>query len=312
MLYATFVVPARNGCNLRCAGCAIAQRGEALHSALSHEDYVRFLSDILVHLKVGRVSIQGFEPLLPDAWPLTRQLLRLASAFLCETSLITNGVYLTEHAAELADLCDSMTVSIDSADPEVHDRHRGVQGAHAASCAGLRAATKLFSKGDVTVNSVLLPGKASRLEGMPELLSQLGVTKWLVSPFISFAKGRHLPHARYVRDTVLRLADEAAQLGIRVELSDELRALTDDADLFQKISVEALQQADDFFRLSPDASCSRGKEALGVSRLAPKWDANEPPHVFVKRIFAEDGRPLRERRWRWLAERVLRRANRTR
>ena len=166
-LYATFVLPAENGCNLSCSFCAIAQRREATKPSLSSGDYVHFLIDALVTLQVHRVSIQGYEPLLPETWPLTRQLLKLASAFLCETSLVTNGVHLAENVAELARCVDSITVSLDSAQASIHDRLRGKVGAHASAVAGIRTAGNVFGGDALNVNSVLLPSKANNLSGMP-------------------------------------------------------------------------------------------------------------------------------------------------
>ena len=308
MLYATFVVPAPNGCNLRCPGCAIAQRGEAKEYELSHKDYVNFLADVLTHFKVGRVGIQGYEPLLPEAWPLTRKLLKLAAACFAETSLITNGVYLPEHAGELARMLDSITVSLNSADAEIHDKTRGVNGAFAKALKGIRgirSATGVFSEGSITVNSVLYPKKAHFLEGMAELLAEVGVRHWLISPFIQFKKGRPVSDAKFIRDTILHFSDHAEKLGVKVSLSDELGVLRENEDPFEKLSVEALEDAAGFFRLSPDASCSRGKEALEIASGAPKWDRVEKPNIFLERIFGEINRPLRKRKIRWLARVML-------
>jgi pyruvate-formate lyase-activating enzyme len=45
-LILTMVLPAPNGCNLRCPFCAIAQRGEAREQELASADYLHFLSGI--------------------------------------------------------------------------------------------------------------------------------------------------------------------------------------------------------------------------------------------------------------------------
>lgn len=306
MLYATFVLPAPNGCNLNCSFCAIAQRGEATESRLIHADYVRFLTETLTHFKVGRVGIQGYEALLPETWPLTRELLRMAATCFCETSLITNGVLLEKHVPELAELLDSATVSLDSDRAEIHDTLRGVKGAHEKAVVGLRALAKAFAGRRVTVASVLFPGKAHHLVAMPELLSSVGVTEWLISPLINFRKGEHVPEAAFIRETILSLAEKASRYGVRVLLSDELRKLEQTADLYKVLSLEALEGGDDFFRLSPDGSCSRGVEALGLASHAPIWDTATPAELFLKRIFGEVGQKLAERSCTLLPRAALR------
>jgi len=293
-LYATFVLPAPNGCNLKCPFCAIAQRGEATRSRLGGEDYVRFLSDILAGLAVTRVSIQGYEPLLPEAWPLTERLLRLANAYFCETSVVTNGTYLAEHAGELGRLVDTATVSLDSDQAAVHDRLRGVAGAHEQALNGLRAAQAALP-GRLNVNSVLFPNRAEYLNGMPKLLAQLGIKEWVISPMISFRQKGYIPKLSFIKKEMARLADEAESLGVNVLLSDELRT-TEETDLFETLSIRSLEAGDAIFRLSPDGSCSRGREILGSAGAVPMWDTAEQPAKFVKRIFAEFDSPLRMRR----------------
>lgn len=296
-LYATFVLPAPNGCNLQCSFCAIAQRGEASKPYLSEGDYVRFLLDALVNLQVHRVSIQGYEPLLPEVWHLTSKLLKLACALMCETSLVTNGIHLAQYSTELAEFTDSITVSMDSANASIHDRLRGKIGAHASTFAGIRTALGVFGSKALSVNSVLLPSKTEYLSGMPELLKELGVTEWIISPMISFRKESYLSEHEFIKKTILDFSDQATALGITVALSDELRT-TEGTELFETLSVRSLEASDEVFRLSPDGTCSRGREILGLSKLAPQWDKVTQPHVFLKEVFAEVHRPLGERgRW---------------
>lgn len=294
-MFITFIVPAPNGCNLRCPGCAIAQRGEDDRQVLQHEDYLRFLRSALIHFKVDRVGIQGHEALLPEAWPTTRALLKVAAAGFAETSLVTNGTYLPEHAAELAGLLDTVSVSLNSATAEYHDKTRGVKGAFEQALAGIKSAVSHFPAQCITVNTVLYPGKAHWLEGMVELLANIGVRQWSISPFVSFKKGSPVADHSFIRDTTLRFSREGERYGVKVSLSDELRSLREEE--FQEVKMETLKQRAGFLRLSPDASCSRGKEALEIAARAPIWDTAEEPHDFVERIMAEYGTPVRKRRF---------------
>ncbi len=294
--YATFVLPAPNGCNLGCAFCVIAHRKEAVDSKLAHEDYLRFLADILVHMPIARFSIQGYEPLLPETWPLTKALLKLAGAFFCETSFVTNGTYLAEHARELGEfpgLVDAITVSIDSADLAIHDKLRRKNGALEATLQGIRALKREF-RGDIAVNSVLFPGKMAHLKDMPQLLANLGIEEWIISPHIRIGSDVKVPHGEKLKYDLLELSAMARAFGVKVLLSDELR-LTEGGDLYKDVYVRSLKSREEIFRLSPDGSCSRGLEILGTSGPVPMWNTTESATLFLNRIFADRGVTLQSR-----------------
>lgn len=290
-LYPTFVLPAPKGCNLGCPYCVIAQRQEAIDTKLSHQDYLEFLLDILVNFRISKMSIQGFEPLLPETWPLTKAMLKTACQLGCETSLVTNGTYLADHATELSGffgIADTLTVSLDSYIAKKHDQMRRVSGSFATAIAGIEALTPNFY-GSLQVNSVLMPNRAAYLENMPELLRNLGVSKWALSPLIQI---RHtdsrVPQGKQMRLDMEHLMNKAERLGIDVFLSDELRQYEGN-DLFTGFYVQTLPLQAAIFRLSPDSSCSRGAEILSNASLGPKWDREENPSVFLTRIFSDVG-----------------------
>jgi len=310
--YPTFVLPAPNGCNLACPFCVIGQRREAEVSRLSPRDYIRFLTETMIRFKIGKMSLQGFEPLLPETWPLTKDMLTIAAALGSYTSLITNGTYLKDHADELKGflgVVDTLTVSLDSYDAVIHDKLRGVEGSFSSAIAGIQALKPNFW-GGLQVNSVLLPHKASNLEYMPEFLTKLGVNQWAVSPYISIRNRSHVPQGEQMRKDLQRLVEKADRLGLVMYLSDELRQLQDN-DLFEGFYMRTLAHDAEVFRLSPDGSCSRGVEVLGSSTKAPIWDSVEAPADFLARVFAERGVQLEERSSSmkklvaWRAARVL-------
>jgi len=75
----TLIVPAPNGCNLSCPFCYIQQRKENAKSIdISPKDYVRFISDAD---NVSFICIQGYEPLLPDSFAYTQEILAVVLAF---------------------------------------------------------------------------------------------------------------------------------------------------------------------------------------------------------------------------------------
>ncbi len=118
-LLLTVVLPAPNGCNLKCPFCAIAQRGEATVSKLTDDHYLRFIKEAATHLPVSTFSVQGYEPLLPETWKLTKSVLGLADTLDLGTRLVTNGVLLAERSQELSGLVEIIAVSLDSNLPPV-------------------------------------------------------------------------------------------------------------------------------------------------------------------------------------------------
>ena len=286
-LFLTLVLPAPNGCNLKCPFCAIEERGEAHGSSLVDVHYMHFVEDVATHMPVTRLSLQGYEPLLPEVWDLSRCLLQLADRYDLETGLVTNGTYLAEYAKELSGLADLIAISIDSDRPEVHDRLRGVPGAFQKTLQGLYEAVKHFNDA-ISVNSVLFPKREHYLDGMPELLSRAGVTSWVISPLIDFRNGRYRIELDDLQRILLEFTLRAKKLGVDTYLGDELRRF-DAQNLYQVLSVAALERSEFVVRLSPDGTCSRGREILAPSAQAPVWDTRELPHIFLERILAELG-----------------------
>ena len=180
----TLIIPAPNGCNLSCPFCFIRQRGEdQAEPVLKPKDYVHFIKQVAVGGPVAAVCIQGYEPLLLEAMAYTRSILATGRRLGIPTSLVTNGVELANALDELAALgIAKIAVSIDADDPESHDRQRGKVGAWSAAIEGIRQAVKkLPVSTELTVTSVLIPKRRHYLEGMPALLRDLGVKRWVVN-----------------------------------------------------------------------------------------------------------------------------------
>lgn len=292
----TAVIPAENGCNLNCVGCFITQRGEASQNILTNDDYFRFVGDALTMPEVVSFSLQGYEPLLPEAWPLAKKLLTLATKAKTSTGVgkrvlcVTNGVCLDRFADEIVHITDNLSVSIDSHDSAIHDWSRRKTGAWQATVGGIRAVRALFGTNEdvfkeyLSVVSILYPNKVERLIRMPELLSDLGVKRWTISPFISIPEDGFHGDASIIRNNLLELVEEAEKQGVEVFLGDDLRQLESADDLYQVLSIAAIDGEHTVVRLSPDSSLSIGKEILGDSMKSKRWDRKESPIQFLRRV----------------------------
>lgn len=284
---ATFVVPAPNGCNLDCPFCIVRARGEAKpgQAVLTVQDYVDFLRAVNDRFAIGVVGLQGYEPLLPESWEYTRAILSQARALGLRTSIVTNGTFLADRVRDLCTLdVDGVTVSLDSADAALHDSTRRTEGAFADTLVGLRAAAASSLKDRLIVTSVLQPGKRNYLEGVPSLLAELGIQKWVITPLYRIRKsgaGGLADNAEQVLTDTLRLRDLAHEAGVRLLLDDEFGSLNvDDMDAsgYAAIELRQLKRLDQALRLSPDGSLSTGMEILrpvgsDIARWQPRQTA---------------------------------------
>jgi MoaA/NifB/PqqE/SkfB family radical SAM enzyme len=109
-------------CNCRCVMCDI-WKANADKRDISSDDLARHIDDIRA-LRVQRVMLTGGEPLLHrNLWALCAQL----QALRIRITLVTTGMLIEPHAAEIASSVDTVVISLDG-DHEVHDAVRRVKG----------------------------------------------------------------------------------------------------------------------------------------------------------------------------------------
>jgi Fe-coproporphyrin III synthase len=119
-------------CNSRCVSCDYWRNGRADIS----RDSVAALLPGLASLGTRAILISGGEPLVHPEWAEIAGVLRERGFTLW---LLTSGLSLTKHAAKVAGLFQSVTVSLDAATRETYVAIRGLD-AFDTVCAGIRAA----------------------------------------------------------------------------------------------------------------------------------------------------------------------------
>ncbi len=288
----TYTVPA-NDCNLNCSFCVIKQRKEALKNNLSVSDYLNFTKSIIEKEQVSVVAVQGYEPLLPESWPYTKAIMEQAAAYGLPRSFITNGYLLEERAQDVIDLnVTGISVSIDSCSPIIHDRLRGREGAFEKTIQGIKTLNQLSdSSMNLTVCSVLMPNRRVNLEKMPELLDNIGVRSWAISPLIRIGKnevGGITGAGEQIIEDLLHFCEEGKKYGISVVLSDELSAVPNEeiVNLNDQI-VRRFKRPDGIIRLNANGACSIGTEILQqVSPTeTPVWNpSTTSPTAFLDSI----------------------------
>lgn len=286
----TYIVPAAR-CGLHCSFCIIKQRDEAGPVLLQPEHYASFIRDVSDYVPVRVSGLQGYEPLVEDAWPYTRAILNASNRSFVPTSMVTNGLFLAERIDELMSLdLKDLTVSLDSADSDVHDRQRGVAGSFKRTVAGLRAAVSKPSLSErVVVAAVLLPKRRRQLDTMPRFLADLGVRYFGVTPLIRIGReqsGRMIQDNEALMRDLDHLQIRCDDVGIQFVVDDELkqfRHLTNGANRFM---IHSLERPGRLIRLTPSGACSVGLEVLRpVTAATPVWDPHtERPRDFLDRL----------------------------
>lgn len=147
------------GCNCRCSHC------DWVWSKTNKDDLNRELTPqrrLEVAQQIGEsktwgVSLSGGEPLVV---PGVLEIISRLKAGGKMVNLDTNGVRLSFFAKDLTDLgVDSITVSLDSHCPKVHDSLRGREGTFAAALEGIRAIrhSRSVKKTKLSVKCVIAP-----------------------------------------------------------------------------------------------------------------------------------------------------------
>ncbi len=294
----TFIVPATHGCNLRCPYCYIDQRSELSENpSLAPDHFEQFVLQAAEYEAIDLICIQGHEPLLPGSFAYTKAILDVGNRLQIPTSLVTNGTYLKDNIGALAELGpEKISVSLDSFDPAIHDRQRGVTGTFDLVVDGLKQAVlhpKLENA--VSVSSVLIPKKRDSLIGMPALLAEIGVRQWTINALVKVSGtdsiGGPVGDRAKIFQDLLVLQREAERFSIDMTVDDEFGRLSDEdrhRDIvdINRLRIQRLNQPSGVFRLMPDGRCSMGIELLQeMSNDAPLWHpSSENGWDFIERV----------------------------
>ena len=122
-----------SACNCRCVMCDI-WKANADKREIAIEELERHVESIRA-LHVQRVMLTGGEPLLHrNLWALCRRLHDLR----IRITLVTTGILIEPHAADISKSVDTVVISLDG-DRDTHDSIRRVKGGFDRIARGLRA-----------------------------------------------------------------------------------------------------------------------------------------------------------------------------
>ncbi len=138
-----------NKCNLACSHC-LYEAGDELEDEMSTEE-IKLIIDKLHDAGVFEITFSGGEPLIRDD---ILELATYAKELGFSTGIISNGILIEEdNYQKIADIFDSIVISLDGSEKDVHENLRG-EGTWEDAIAGC----ELMSETDVplSINTTLL------------------------------------------------------------------------------------------------------------------------------------------------------------
>ena len=178
-------------CNLRCIHCHLSA-GRRAEDELTTEEAKRLLDDLASVREFRMMAFTGGEPLVrPDL----HELLAYSQALGFSNTIATNATLVDEAEARRLRRNGVViaAVSLDSSDPRVHDRVRGVPGAFEKAIQGMQA---LRDAGILLhINITAMEYNMGELDRLMALVEELGAAILLMYQLIPVGRGQNIQEA---------------------------------------------------------------------------------------------------------------------
>jgi MoaA/NifB/PqqE/SkfB family radical SAM enzyme len=279
-------------CNLRCQMCDLPQRHAAHEAAGQHELTTEELFEIIddfAAIGTSGVGLTGGEPFLRrDLYELIARIKQRGML----AQLNTNGWFLSDERCRklLQSGVDAVSVSVDGASAETHDRLRGLAGSFERAMEGVSRLLEVrkATKSDTTVVVVFVISRQNFRE---------------VPDFVERALGMGVDHVSFMPFADLGELREDAALSPELRpLDEDLAGLDETVDYLQRRRAETgrIDSSERYLELFRHAfrgrelpiPCLAGYVTLGVDGLGNLYPCF--PHMEMKRPIAN----LREQRLR--------------
>jgi len=212
-----------SACNCRCVMCDI-WKANSEKREISAEDLERHI-DAIRALRVQRVMLTGGEPLLHrNLWALCRQL----QALRIRVTLVTTGLLIATHAADIAAAVDTVVISLDG-DRDAHDTIRRVKGGFDRIAKGVMALHAEYPTPRLIARSVVQRGNFASLHQTITAAHRMGFDEisFLAADVSSAAFNRPVPWTGDRIAEVTVAEDDLGSLDASIE-----RAVSMAPDLF--------------------------------------------------------------------------------
>ncbi len=241
-------------CELACDHCRAEATPQRHPNELTTEEGKRLLDRAREFGEGQIVVLSGGDPLKrPDL----AELVQYGDEVGLRIALTPSGTtaLTRDRLAALADAgLRRLALSLDAADPEIHDGYRGEPGVFADTLRAARWAEDLGI--DLQINTTVCEHTVAELPGVRDLVADLGATRWAVFFLVPVGRGRTLEPVSPARaDRVLDwLHDVRERAGFAVK--------TTEAPMFRRVGLQ--REGVDPTELDP----TRGPPATRPSALA--------------------------------------------
>lgn len=201
-------------CNLRCGMCLHWR--ERSDPPLPAATWLALI-DELAQLGCHKLHLSGGEPTLHRD---LESLITRASGQGIRVTLTTNATTLNpQRAARLVSAgLRKANISLDSPDPAIHDRQRGVAGGWRKTVAGFRALRDCLPPGRLRLNTVITPLNYPTLADLPALAAELGAGSLNLIPLDAHTPEFGPLNREQIADFNARIAPVLARDGRRLGL----------------------------------------------------------------------------------------------
>lgn len=206
-------------CNLACVHCYTDSAAKKYPGELS-TDQAKAVLDDLADFKVPAVLFSGGEPLVrPDLFELASHARHKG----LHVVLSTNGTLIDLPTAQrLKDLKFAYVgISLDSANPAIHDKFRGVEGAWQRTMRGFKFCREVGQK--VGLRLTLTPQTCHELDKLFDLIEAEGIDRACFYHLCPSGRGAALgmlrtEESRKAMDTIFHRTRDMIERGKRVEI----------------------------------------------------------------------------------------------
>jgi len=206
-------------CNLRCVHCYTASEAKKYPDELTTEQCKAVLDD-LADYGVPAVLFSGGEPLVrPDLYELAAY----ARERDLHVVLSTNGTLIDRQTAGRLKVLDFayVGISLDSAQPAVHDQFRGVEGAFQRTMRGFRHCVEVGQK--VGLRLTITRHTYQDLDGIFDFIEAEGINRACFYHLCPAGRGASLmtltpEESRAAVDRIIERTDQLNRDGRRVEI----------------------------------------------------------------------------------------------
>jgi radical SAM protein with 4Fe4S-binding SPASM domain len=206
-------------CNLRCVHCYTASEAKKYPDELTTEQCKAVLDD-LADYGVPAVLFSGGEPLVrPDLYELAAY----ARERDLHVVLSTNGTLIDRETADRLKSLDFsyVGISLDSAQPAVHDQFRGVEGAFQRTMRGFRHCVEVGQK--VGLRLTITRHTYQDLDGIFDFIEAEGINRACFYHLCPAGRGASLmtltpEESRAAVDRIIERTDQLNRDGRRVEI----------------------------------------------------------------------------------------------